>query len=215
MLLRSAKLEASTGGRSRSRSRSRRRPARCSRRSPRSCSRARSRARSGASRRRAAQLAAGERPEPLPVTGSDEVAALATAFNQMAEELDRAKDAERSFLLSVSHELKTPLVRDPRPRRGAARRRDRARRRSARSSSPEAKRLERLVRDLLDLARLNQRVVRGHAAARRPGRSSPREAVGAARGRGARASASRSSPTRPAPRRRPPIPTACSRCSRT
>ena len=27
----------------------------------------------------------------------------------MAEELDRAKDAERAFLLSVSHELKTPL----------------------------------------------------------------------------------------------------------
>ena len=55
------------------------------------------------------QLAAGERPEPLPVTGSDEVKALATAFNQMAEELDRARDAERAFLLSVSHELKTPL----------------------------------------------------------------------------------------------------------
>ncbi len=103
------------------------------------------------------QLAAGERPGPLPVSGSDEVAALAAAFNQMAEELDRAKDAERSFLLSVSHELKTPLstirghgealldgVIDP-PRVGAV-------------VVAEAKRLERLVRDLLDLARLNQRV---------------------------------------------------------
>ena len=94
---------------------------------------------------------------PLPVSGSDEVASLATAFNQMTEELDRAKDAERSFLLSVSHELKTPLatirghgealldgVIDP-PKVGAV-------------VVAEAKRLERLVRDLLDLARLNQRV---------------------------------------------------------
>ena len=103
------------------------------------------------------QLAAGERPGPLPVEGSDEVAALAAAFNQMAEELDLAKDAERSFLLSVSHELKTPLstirghgealldgVIEP-PKVGAV-------------VVAEAKRLERLVRDLLDLARLNQRV---------------------------------------------------------
>ena len=43
-------------------------------------------------------------------TGSTEVASLASAFNQMAEDLDRARDAERSFLLSVSHELKTPLA---------------------------------------------------------------------------------------------------------
>ena len=56
------------------------------------------------------RLAAGETHGPLPVEGSSEVASLALAFNQMAEGLDRAKDAERSFLLSVSHELKTPLA---------------------------------------------------------------------------------------------------------
>jgi len=103
------------------------------------------------------QLAEGERPGPLPVSGSEEVAALATAFNQMTEELDRARDAERSFLLSVSHELKTPLssIRGhgealldgviAAPKAGAV-------------VVAEAKRLERLVRDLLDLARLNQEV---------------------------------------------------------
>src|SRR5205823_11781055 len=53
------------------------------------------------------RLAAGETHGPLPVEGSAELASLALAFNQMADELDRAKDAERSFLLSVSHELKT------------------------------------------------------------------------------------------------------------
>jgi signal transduction histidine kinase len=74
----------------------------------------------------------------------------------MAEELDRAQDAERAFLLSVSHELKTPLasirghaealidhVIDA-PKAGKV-------------LFQEAKRLERLVRDLLDLAGLNQR----------------------------------------------------------
>ena len=102
------------------------------------------------------QLAAGERHGPLPVGGSNEVASLSLAFNQMADELDRAKDAERSFLLSVSHELKTPLssirghgeaildevIEVPK---------------AARVIVQEAERLERLVRDLLDLARLNQR----------------------------------------------------------
>jgi two-component system sensor histidine kinase BaeS len=100
-------------------------------------------------------LAAGEQPGPLPVRGPDELAALGTAFNQMAEELAQAREAERLFLLSVSHELKTPLalirghgealldgvVAVPK---------------AAGIVVAEAKRLERLVRDLLDLARLNQ-----------------------------------------------------------
>jgi two-component system, OmpR family, sensor kinase len=101
-------------------------------------------------------LAGGERPGPLPVKGSNEVASLASAFNQMAEELDRAKDAERAFLLSVSHELKTPLA--------AIRGHGEAllehvidARTAGRVIVQEGKRLERLVRDLLDLAGLNQR----------------------------------------------------------
>jgi two-component system sensor histidine kinase BaeS len=74
----------------------------------------------------------------------------------MAEELGKARDAERAFLLSVSHELKTPLtairghaeglseeVLTPVEAGGVI--------------SREAMRLERLVRDLLDLARLNHR----------------------------------------------------------
>jgi two-component system sensor histidine kinase BaeS len=102
------------------------------------------------------RLAAGETHGPLPVEGAAEVASLALAFNQMAADLDRAKDAERSFLLSVSHELKTPLasirghgealldlVLDVPTGAGVV--------------VQEAQRLERLVRDLLDLARLDQR----------------------------------------------------------
>jgi two-component system sensor histidine kinase BaeS len=109
-------------------------------------------------------LAAGERPGPLPVTGSTEVANLAASFNKLAEDLDRARDAERSFLLSVSHELKTPLA--------AIRGHGEALldgvmgvQKAAGVVVSESKRLERLVRDLLDLARLNQRSFSVHPRA--------------------------------------------------
>lgn len=103
------------------------------------------------------RLAAGERPGPLPVEGSDEVASLTVAFNQMVEELDQAKDAERSFLLSVSHELKTPLA-SIRGHGEALLEQVIDVPKAASVIVQEAKRLERLLRDLLDLARLNQRV---------------------------------------------------------
>jgi two-component system sensor histidine kinase BaeS len=100
-------------------------------------------------------LAAGERPGPLPVAGSREVATLAASFNQMADDLDRARDAERSFLLSISHELKTPLA--------AIRGHGEALLdgvmtipKAATVVVQESKRLDRLVRDLLELGRLSQ-----------------------------------------------------------
>src|SRR4029450_5296433 len=49
-------------------------------------------------------------PEPVPIEGAYEIASLARAFNEMAEQLARARAAEKQFLLSVSHELKTPLT---------------------------------------------------------------------------------------------------------
>jgi two-component system sensor histidine kinase BaeS len=107
-------------------------------------------------------LAAGERPGPLPEQGSREVAALAESFNRLADDLERAKAAERQFLLSVSHELKTPLA--------AIRGHGEALldgvmtiQQAAPVVVDESKRLERLVRDLLDLARLNQRSFSVHS----------------------------------------------------
>jgi signal transduction histidine kinase len=100
-------------------------------------------------------LAAGRRPEPVPVEGGAELETLAVAFNDLAEQLARAREAERSFLLSVSHELKTPLtaitgyaeaLRD-----GAVSAND-----AAETIVTEAERLGRLVGDLLDLARMNR-----------------------------------------------------------
>jgi two-component system sensor histidine kinase BaeS len=100
-------------------------------------------------------LAGGTHPDPVPVEGATEIATLAGAFNDLAAQLQKAQEAERNFLLSVSHELKTPLtairgyaeaVED-----GAVDPRD-----AAVTVASEARRLERLVRDLLDLARMNR-----------------------------------------------------------
>jgi signal transduction histidine kinase len=103
----------------------------------------------------ARSLTRGTHPDPVPVEGAAELATLAVAFNALADQLRRAQEAERNFLLSVSHELKTPLtairgyaeaVED-----GAIEPRE-----AAGTVALEAARLERLVRDLLDLARMNR-----------------------------------------------------------
>jgi len=88
----------------------------------------------------------------------DELANLANAINAMASDLDVARGHERAFLLSVSHDLRTPLtsirgyaeaIAD-----GTVEGMD-ARIRAADVISSESRRLERLVADLLDLARLD------------------------------------------------------------
>ena len=59
----------------------------------------------------AAQLASGNRPQPLEETGVTELRMLAGAFNRMTAALQRA-EAERALLLAgVSHDLRTPLSR--------------------------------------------------------------------------------------------------------
>ena len=65
--------------------------------------------RSGASRPQRGRSTLEDRPAPLP-RGTTEIASLARAFNEMAADLRDSRDAERAFLLSVSHELKTPLT---------------------------------------------------------------------------------------------------------
>ena len=100
-------------------------------------------------------LAAGETPTPLPEEGATELASLAQAFNEMAAQLAASREGERNFLLSVSHELKTPLT----AIRGYAEGLGEGAFSSEEASATilvEARRLERLVRDLLDLARMNR-----------------------------------------------------------
>jgi two-component system, OmpR family, sensor kinase len=100
-------------------------------------------------------LAAGGSPEPLPTAGSTELAALSQAFNEMAADLAAARARERDFLLSVSHELKTPLTAIRGYAEGLAEGAFTAED-AADTILLEARRLERLVRDLLDLARMNR-----------------------------------------------------------
>jgi len=94
-------------------------------------------------------------PKPVPIEGPYEIASLARAFNEMVEQLARARAAEKQFLLSVSHELKTPLTAIRGYAEGVA---DGAfdLDEAVATISLEAARLERLVGDLLDLARMNR-----------------------------------------------------------
>lgn len=93
----------------------------------------------------------------LPAGGSGEVGHLAGRFRDMAAQLREASELERNFLMTVSHELKTPLT----AIRGhvAALLEGIAEDPSVRAISLEAiagetVRLERLVGDILDLAKL-------------------------------------------------------------
>ncbi|PPK64472.1 HAMP domain-containing sensor histidine kinase [Actinokineospora auranticolor] len=98
----------------------------------------------------------GRRDLRVPVEGPREVAEVATAVNDLSDALRRSESRQREFLLSISHELRTPLTAvkgfaeslsdsvvtgDAVPA-------------AARTIEREADRLDRLVSDLLDLARL-------------------------------------------------------------
>jgi signal transduction histidine kinase len=101
------------------------------------------------------RLAAGDDEVTVPVEGSDELAELGTAFNAMSAELISARQAQGRFLESVSHELRTPLT----SIRGYAEGLEEHAippAEAARVIATEAGRLDRLVADLLDLARLGR-----------------------------------------------------------
>jgi len=110
------------------------------------------------------RVASGETDVAVPVEGKDELAELGHSFNTMASELSAAREAQRSFLESVSHELKTPLT----SIRGYAEALEEGAvspQEGGRVVATEADRLERLVFDLLDLARLGRA---GFAVEHRP-----------------------------------------------
>ncbi len=102
-----------------------------------------------------ASIAAGDLSARVHNVGTDEVADLGLAVNRMAEDLQRSKALDRQFLMSVSHDLKTPLTAisgyaealsdgaatDPKA--------------AGEVIQNHAGRLNRLVGDLLDLAKLD------------------------------------------------------------
>lgn len=94
------------------------------------------------------------RIETETIGASDEVADLVDSVNTMAENLHRSKSLERHFLMSVSHDLRTPLTSIKGYAEALS---DGAVDDTARAGQvieTEASRLERLVGDLLLLARL-------------------------------------------------------------
>lgn len=101
-------------------------------------------------------LAAGRRDVRVPVEGPEEVAEVASALNSLSGSLTRSEGRQRDFLLSVSHDLRTPLTGISGYAEslagGVVPATDTAR--VGEVVLTEAKRLERLVGDLLDLARL-------------------------------------------------------------
>jgi two-component system sensor histidine kinase BaeS len=94
-------------------------------------------------------------PDPPP-RATDELADLSRSINTMAEALERSRGLDRQFLMSVSHDLRTPMASIQgyaealtdgaiEPDRAAA------------VIMAESKRLDRLVTDLLLLSRLDAR----------------------------------------------------------
>ncbi len=107
------------------------------------------------------QIAAGLRDVAVPeVPGGGEIGHLAERFNEMAVRIREAEELERNFLMTVSHELRTPLTairgHVQAMLEGLAEDPD-ARQESLGVVAAEAARLERLVGDVLDLAKLDAR----------------------------------------------------------
>jgi signal transduction histidine kinase len=106
------------------------------------------------------QVAEGRYDVEIPSGGRGEIAHMADRFGQMANRLREANELERNFLMRVSHELRTPLT-AIRGHVGALREGLADDPESTEASleviAAEAGRLERLVGDVLDLAKLDAR----------------------------------------------------------
>ena len=108
--------------------------------------------------RAADEVASGNYDVPVPPNAPGELGHLSERFGEMAHRLGEVEAMERNFLMSVSHELRTPLtairghiaalregvVGDPELEE-----------QSLETVELEAQRLERLVGDILDLAKLD------------------------------------------------------------
>ncbi len=109
-------------------------------------------------------IASGRLDTRIENVGSDELGQLARSVNAMAADLERSRAAEQQFLLSITHDLRTPLtsisgyaealrdgaVDDPH--------------RAGTIIGSNADRLDRLVGDLLTLARLESKSFTFHPA---------------------------------------------------
>lgn len=102
-------------------------------------------------------IARGDYDQRVPQEGPDEVRRVATSFNSMAAQVKATQQAQRDFVANVSHDLKTPLTAisgwSQALLDGAADA-PAERRRASETIHDEAGRMDRLVNELLDLARI-------------------------------------------------------------
>jgi len=111
------------------------------------------------------RLSTGNLNERMEVRGTDELAALATSFNEMAtslqeklEELEDLSKVQRQFVSDVSHELRTPLTTIRIASDvlfGARDEMDPAAARSAELMQGQLERFESLLTDLLEISRFD------------------------------------------------------------
>jgi len=111
--------------------------------------------------RAADEVAAGHYDVELPGRGGgSEIERLSTRFGEMAARLAESDELSRNFLMSVSHELRTPLTAirgHVSALRDGVIEDEEERQRSLEVVAEEGVRLERLVGDVLDLAKLDAR----------------------------------------------------------
>lgn len=102
------------------------------------------------------RIASGDLEARVDVTGREggELVSLARSVNHMADALARAQGSQRQFLMSVSHDLRTPLTSIKGFAEALADGATTDVRYAAGVIGSEARRLERLVSDLLELAKL-------------------------------------------------------------
>ncbi|MCC7446399.1 MAG: HAMP domain-containing protein [Anaerolineae bacterium] len=102
-------------------------------------------------------LARGKLDQRAPVRGPGELRLLAETFNRMADEVEATQQAQRDFLANVTHDLRTPLTSiqgfSQAIIEGVAANPNAAQR-AAQIIHEEAGRLNRMVQELLDLARI-------------------------------------------------------------
>jgi signal transduction histidine kinase len=116
----------------------------------------------------AEDIAAGNYSRRVGIRGQDEIGTLGSAFDRMAEAVERARMVQREFLANVSHELKTPLTSligfSQALVDGSLRTKD-ERSRAAHIVHEESERVLRMAQELLDLARVEAGTISMHITA--------------------------------------------------
>ena len=104
------------------------------------------------------QVASGNYDVEVPSGAAGEIGLLSDRFGEMASRLNESEELERNFLMSVTHELRTPLTAilgHVEALREGVVADEETRRASFEVIADEGERLERLVGDVLDLAKLD------------------------------------------------------------